>query len=50
MSTIINNKLIGLELPVRGTIKYQKSIIDGVAKLSDNLFCKWTGFVSAPVE
>ena len=50
MSNIINNILVGLELPVRGTIKYQKSIIDGVAKLSDNLFCKWTGFVSAPVE
>ena len=50
MSNIINNILVCLELPVRGTIKYQKSIIDGVAKLSDNLFCKWTGFVSAPVE
>ena len=50
MSTIINNKLIGLELPVRGTIKYQKSNTDRVIKLSDHLFCKCTGFVSAPVE
>lgn len=50
MSNIINNKLEGLELPVRGTIKHQKSNIDGVVKLSDNLFCKWTGFVPDSVE